>query len=127
MTTRVLFLCPHSAGKSVFAATYFRAAAARLGIDAVARVAGTDPDAEIMPNVRAAIEAQGFNLVDSPRLMSGDDLAAADMVVSIGCDRAALAVVDVIEWNVPRLSEDFVAAMNDIFERSEVLARGLRN
>ena len=126
MTTRVLFLCPHSAGKSVFAATYFRAAAARLGIDAVARVAGTDPDADIMPNVRAAIEAQGFHLVDSPRLVSGDDLDDADMIVSIGCDRAALASNDIIEWNVPMLSEDFVASMNDIFDRSEVLARSLQ-
>jgi hypothetical protein len=39
MTINVLFLCPHAAGKSVLAATYFSAAAARIGLDAIANVA----------------------------------------------------------------------------------------
>ncbi len=48
MTTSVLFMCPHAAGKSVIAATYFQEAVARLGLDATARVAGTDPDDAVM-------------------------------------------------------------------------------
>jgi protein-tyrosine-phosphatase len=77
MTTHVLFLCPHSAGKSVFAATYFRAAAARLGVDAVADVAGTEPDDDVMPDVRAAIEAQGFSITDLPKTVSRADVERA--------------------------------------------------
>ncbi|MGI8658830.1 MAG: hypothetical protein ACR2K4_08735 [Candidatus Limnocylindria bacterium] len=37
MTTTVLFLCPHAAGKSLLAATYFRAAAVRSGLDVAHR------------------------------------------------------------------------------------------
>lgn len=126
MTIHVLFLCPHSAGKSVFAATYFRAAAARLGVDAIADVAGTDPDDDIMPDVKAAIEAQGFVITDAPRLVSASDTERADIIVSIGCDRSEMLRNDVVEWEVPMLSDDFAGSMNAIFERSEALARTLQ-
>lgn len=126
MTIHVLFLCPHSAGKSVLAATYFRAAAARLGVDAIADVAGTDPDDDVMPNVKAAIEAQGFVITDAPRLVSAGDIERADIIVSIGCDRSEMLRDDVVEWEVPMLSDDFAGSMNAIFERSEALARTLQ-
>ena len=126
MTTRVLFLCPHAAGKSVLASTYFRSAAARLGIDAVAEVAGTDPDDDVMANVRAAIEAQGFAITDAPRLVTSADTARADIVVSIGCDLAAVPADVVVVWDVPMLSDDFAGSMNEIHEQSEALARSLR-
>lgn len=126
MTIHVLFLCPHSAGKSVLAATYFRAAAARLGVDAIADVAGTDPDDDVMPNVKAAIEAQGFVITDAPRLVSAGDVERADIIVSIGCDRSEMLRDDVVEWEVPMLSDDFAGSMNAIFERSEALARTLQ-
>jgi protein-tyrosine-phosphatase len=125
MTTHVLFLCPHSAGKSVFAATYFRAAAARLGVDAVAEVGGTDPDEDVMPDVRAAIEAQGFVLTDAPRKVTTSDVDRADFVVSIGCDHAEVPAGAIVEWDVPMLSQDLAASMNAIHERAEALAARL--
>lgn len=125
MTTRVLFLCPHSAGKSVFASTYFRSAVARLGVDAVASVAGTDPDDETMPNVRAAIEGQGFVVTDAPRVVTAADAGRADIVVSIGCEPGEIPADEVIEWDVPMLSEDFAGSMNAIFELAEALAGSL--
>ncbi len=125
MTTQVLFLCPHSAGKSVFAATYFRSAVARLGVDATADVAGTDPDDTVMPNVRAAIEAQGFAIVDTPSTVSASDVERVDIVVSIGCDHDEVPAESIIEWDVPMLSDDFGAAMNAIHQRAEALAASL--
>jgi protein-tyrosine-phosphatase len=127
MTTRVLFLCPHAAGKSILAATYFRAAAARLGVDAVADVAGSDPDDCVMPNVRAAIEAQGLSITDTPRTVSRDDVERADIVVSIGCDHSAIPAESVLEWDVPMLSDDFYASMNAIHDHAEALATKLRS
>jgi protein-tyrosine-phosphatase len=60
--TSVLFLCPHSAGKSVLAATYFRAAATRLGLQVDAKIGGTHPDETILPNVHQALSDQGFHV-----------------------------------------------------------------
>ena len=126
MTTHVLFLCPHSAGKSVFAATYFRAAVARLDVDAVADIAGTDPDDGIMPNVQAAIEAQGFAITDTPRTVSSADVERADIVVSIGCDHSDVPAESIVEWDVPMLSDDFNASMNAIHYHAEALATSLQ-
>jgi hypothetical protein len=71
MTTNVLFSCPHAAGKSLVAATYFRAAAARRELDVQIAVAGLDPDPQNMPNVVAALEAQGYGIGWSPKLIDG--------------------------------------------------------
>ena len=61
----VLFLCPHGAVKSVVAATYFRASAARIGLPANVQIGGPEPDEEIMPNVRAALRTRVFRQVGS--------------------------------------------------------------
>lgn len=121
--TRVLFMCPHAAGKSLFAATYFRAAAARVGLDAEIDVAGPDPDAANMPNVVAALEAQGFEIGWNPRRVLPGDTAVADHVISVGCDPATIpASTSMHEWDVPMLSEDFDGSMRAIHARAEALA-----
>lgn len=124
-TTTVLFLCPHSAGKSVFAAVYFRAAAARLGVPATALVAGTEPDDEVMPNVAAALDEQGFRIVDVPHLVTPADTARADIVISIGCDHGEVPADEITEWDVPLISERFDESMNAIHTRAERLAADL--
>lgn len=123
MTNKVLFLCPHSAGKSLLAATYFRAAAARRGLDVTIDVAGPEPDPENIPRVVDALNRQGHAIGWTPRLVDQADTAAADVVVSIGCDRDAIPTTEPIrEWDVPMLSEDFEAALQAIHERAEALA-----
>jgi len=124
--TRVLFMCPHAAGKSLFAATYFRAAAARLGVDAVAAVAGPEPDAGNMANVVEAIEDQGFAVGFHPKLVDASDTEDADILISIGCDVASIPTDKAIEaWDVPMLSDDFDGAMVAIHGRAEQLAASL--
>ena len=124
--TKVLFMCPHAAGKSLFAATYFRAAAARLGIDAVAAVAGPEPDAHNMTNVAKAIEDQGFSIGFHPKLVDATDAEDADILISIGCDVGSIPTNKTIEaWDVPLLSEDFEGAMLAIHGHAEDLAASL--
>ncbi len=123
---RILFMCPHAAGKSLFAATYFRAAAIRAGVDVNISVAGPEPDAENMPNVRAALEEQGYTISWDPRLVTPDDTSAADMVISVGCDHATIPTDGpIIEWVVPLLSEDFEGSMRGIHIHAENLAAEL--
>ncbi|HUG85674.1 MAG TPA: hypothetical protein VMM13_14005, partial [Euzebya sp.] len=73
MTTRVLFMCPHAAGKSLLAATYVRAAARRAALDVTIAVAGPDPDAHNMPGVVAALRSQGYTIDWHPRRITPDD------------------------------------------------------
>lgn len=126
MTTSVLFLCPHAAGKSLIAATYFQAAAVRAGLDVLVDVAGPEPDDENMPAVVAALEAQGHEIGWTPRLVSSGDAERADIIVSIGCDRSTIpGAQPVTEWEVPLLSEDLPGSMRAIHERAEDLAASL--
>jgi protein-tyrosine-phosphatase len=119
-------MCPHAAGKSLFAATYLRAAAGRNGIDVEIGVAGPDPDPENMPNVTAALESQGYTIGWHPRLVTADDTSAADLIISIGCDHTTIpTTVPIKEWDVPLLSEDFEASMRAIHTHAERLAAEL--
>lgn len=127
MTTSVLFLCPHAAGKSLIAATYFQAAAVRSGLDVLIDVAGPEPDDENIPAVVAALEAQGYEIGWTPRLVSPRDAERADIIVSVGCDRSGIPTArPVTEWEVPLLSEDLRGSMRAIHERAEELAESLR-
>jgi protein-tyrosine-phosphatase len=126
MTVRVLFLCPHAAGKSVLAATYFRAAAARIGVDATADVAGPEPENELGPRVRQALRAQGFVEHWQPRQVNEQDAATADIIVNIGCDRSMIPTIKpVIDWEVPLLVDDFSGSMAAIYQLAESLAASL--
>ena len=126
MTMNVLFMCPHSAGKSLAAATYFRAAAARAGLDVSIAVAGPEPDEINMPSVTEALSAQGYTIGWNPRLVSPDDTAAADMMISIGCDHSTIPTeVDIVEWDVPLISQDLAGSLQAIHDRAEALVSQL--
>ena len=128
MTVTVLFLCPHAAGKSILAATYFQAAAARLGLDAVAAVAGPEPENELGPRVRKALHDQGFVERWTPRLVTPDDTACADVIVNIGCELSTIPTHQpMIEWDVPLLTDDFQGSMTAIYDHAESLVLRLLN
>lgn len=112
MSNRILFMCPHAAGKSLAAAAYFRAAAADAGVDASIDVAGPDPDDGNMPQVVAALEAQGLEIAWQPQLVTADHVEAADIVVSIGCELADIpASARARQWDTPLISQDLEGAL----------------
>ncbi len=126
MSTNILFICDHSAGKSLLAATYVRAAAARRGLELSIDIAGPDPDPAPMPNVVAAIEAQGFRVDWQPQLVDVSHTMWAERIVSVGCDPALIPTDDPIEsWDVPMLSQDFDGSMRGIHARAEALVERL--
>lgn len=126
MTTRVLFMCPHAAGKSLAAATYFRAAAARAGLDAVITVAGPEPDDVNMANVVAALQQQGYTIDWHPSQVTPDAIEGVDVLVSIGCEPTSIPTDrQLVEWDVPLLSADFTASMQGIHDHAEALAKSL--
>jgi protein-tyrosine-phosphatase len=123
----VLFMCPHGAAKSVLAAAYFIKQAKRRGLDVHVRSVGTEPDPVVAPAVAAHLRANGYDVpVATPQLVSAEDLAAADIVVSLGCDLTGHSVRgEVRRWDVPSPSADFAGTDAAIKEHVKQLVEEL--
>jgi protein-tyrosine-phosphatase len=110
----ILFMCPHGAAKSVLASAYFQRLAKERGLNVHVESAGTEPDATVSPAVAAHLKGRGYSIsVAKPRKVAPEEFASADVVISIGCDLAALPQPRgrLVRWDeVPALSDGFTAA-----------------
>lgn len=117
----VLFMCPHGAAKSVLASAYFQRLAKERGLNVRVESAGTEPDTEVAPAVRRHLTEQKYAIpTDRPHKVTSDDIASADIVVSIGCNLRGLHVpaTALRTWDdVPSPSENFAAADKAIRKR----------
>lgn len=117
----ILFMCPHGAAKSVLASAYFQRLAKERGLNVHVESAGTEPDATVSSAVVAHLKGQGYSIpIAKPRKIGPEEFAAADVVISIGRDLAALPQPRgrLVRWDeVPPLSDDFTAADDAIRKR----------
>ena len=131
MTQTILFLCPHSAAKSVLAAAYFQRLAGQHRLDVRADFAGTEPDAAISPAVAELLHSEGIDVTGyMPRRITAEELAQAWRVISLGCqvDHLAPPQLTVEQWDdVPPPSQDLAAAKNIILARVERLVAELKS
>lgn len=113
MSKTVLFVCPHSAAKSVLAAAYFQAAAP-AGFQV--QIGGTEPDDQLAPHVVAHLQAEGYPVTGyQPRQVTPEDVASAYRVISLGCSAASLGLETVELWeDVPPPSQDLPGAADRI-------------
>lgn len=87
---RVLFVCLHNAGRSQMSEALFKKLAPQGN---EAQSAGTEPAAQIHPNVVLAMREEGIDLEDRKPRMLTDELARwADVVVTMGCGDACPAI-----------------------------------
>ena len=96
----VLFVCVHNAGRSQMAAAWTR----HLGAgQVVVRSAGSAPGERIHPNVAAVMAEAGLALDQSPRRITDADLAAADVIVTMGCGDECVAKAGARreDWAIP--------------------------
>ena len=124
-TTQILFMCPHGAAKSVLASAYFTQLARERGLRVRVDAVGTDPDPVVAPNVREHLARQGYaSPIGAPRRVTSEDLADADIVISLGCDVGKLPgpVQGVLrQWDeIPGPGEHFAEA--DAAIRARVVA-----
>jgi arsenate reductase (thioredoxin) len=79
----VLFLCVHNAGRSQMAAALME----RYADGAVrVRSAGSDPAERVNPAVVESLAEVGIDLrASTPRRWTDEDLASADVIVTMGC------------------------------------------
>ena len=82
----VLFVCVHNAGRSQMAAALLdHLAGGRVTV----RSAGSEPADRINPRVVAAMEEIGLDVSrEHPKPLTGDAIAAADVVITMGCGDA---------------------------------------
>ncbi len=121
----VLFLCPHSAAKSVIATAMMRNRAERHGWAVTASKAGTEPDDEINPIALVALHTRGLTHSDQPRLVTAADIDAADTVVSFGCAPDELPTTPrwFVDWSdAPDVSVDVDALCEYVEQRLGDLA-----
>jgi protein-tyrosine-phosphatase len=89
-----------------------------------AQAAGTEPDPEVSPAALAGLLAEGIDVRgDRPRSVTGEELAGASRMVTMGCDLEDLVPlgVPVERWDdVPPVSESYAAA-------SAVIGRRVRS
>jgi protein-tyrosine-phosphatase len=91
--------------------------------------AGTEPDEELAAGVVALLEEEGLAVPgERPHRVTGEELAAADWLVSMGCDLSELDVGEtaVLQWDdVPPTSAGVEAARSVIVEHLERFLGGL--
>lgn len=126
----VVFACPHNAAKSVMAAAYFNDLAARHGLSLRAASGGTHPIDSVATAVVELMRGDGLDVSTwKPRALSDQELAAAHLVVSLGCDELQSRVPDRVRfeaWNdIPPPIHDLPGARDSIRRRVEDLVARL--
>jgi arsenate reductase (thioredoxin) len=97
----VLFVCVHNAGRSQMAAALLdQAAAGRVRVTS----AGSQPASEINPAVVQAMAEVGLDLSrELPKPLTGDQVRAADVVITMGCGDACPVYPGkrYLDWELP--------------------------
>jgi arsenate reductase (thioredoxin) len=125
----VLFMCPHGAAKSVLASAYFQRLAKERGLNVRVDAVGTDPDPAVSAAVAEHLKKNGYEIpVNKPRVVTAQDLDAADVVISLACDVNHLPATprSLRKWDeVPGPSENLNAAEDAIRRRVIALVEEL--
>lgn len=126
----ILFLCPHSAAKSVLAAAYFDGYAQEHGLTWAADFAGTEPDARVSPAVVEMLRNEGIDVSGyQPRRVTPEDLTGARLIVLLGCSLEGFDVPleRLITWDdIPAPSANLSGARDAIRSRVETFVNQLR-
>ena len=121
----VLFVCVHNAGRSQMAAGFLR----RLAGDRVAvHSAGSMPAGQIHPAVVEVMAERGVDLAGAvPAELSAARVAAADVVVTMGCGDACPVVPGRrrLDWELDDPAGRDAAGVRPIRDEIERLVRGL--
>ncbi|HEX6623547.1 MAG TPA: hypothetical protein VF064_07525 [Pyrinomonadaceae bacterium] len=113
----IVFVCEHGSAKSVVAAAHFNRLAGERGLELRAISRGTDPDAEIAPNAKAGLRADGLVTSERPpaKLVQADAAGVTRVVTFCELPEAYVTTARVERWDgVPPVSEDYEKARDEI-------------
>jgi phosphinothricin acetyltransferase len=118
----VLFVCRHNTGRSQMAEAYLRHF---LGDDVEVASAGTIAAAVPDPGVVAAMADDGIDISSArPKLLDGARLAAADRIITMGCDVEGVPRID-DDWGLPDPKGQSAARVHEIRDMLKHKARAL--
>jgi arsenate reductase (thioredoxin) len=121
----VLFVCTHNAGRSQMAAALLqREAAGKVRV----RSAGSQPADELNPAVVRAMAEIGIDISgEVPRRLTGDQVQAADVVITMGCGDACPVYPGkrYLDWELPDPAGLDLSAVRPIRDRIEILVVAL--
>jgi len=81
---KVIFACVHNAGRSQMAAAFFNQFAASQEAHAIS--AGTEPGAQVHPEVQAVMQEVGIDLRDAkPQKLTSELAKDAQLLITMGC------------------------------------------
>jgi arsenate reductase (thioredoxin) len=110
----VLFVCVHNAGRSQMAAALLdHAAAGRVRVTS----AGSQPASQVNPAVVQAMAEIGLDISrEYPKPLTGDKVAGADVVITMGCGDACPVYPGkrYEDWDLPDPAGLSVAAVRPI-------------
>jgi len=118
----VLFACVHNAGRSQMAAAWFNALANPNKAHAIS--AGTEPGAQVHPEVLTAMQEVGIDLSTAqPRFLSDELARSAAWLITMGCGEACphIAGLRRDDWPLEDPKGKTVERVREI--RDEVKAR----
>lgn len=128
MTSRVIFACVHSAGRSQMSAAFFNALADPARATAIS--AGTEPAARVHPEVVEAMREIGADLSEAkPTLLTEHLAKSATLLVTMGCGESCPFVpgLERADWVLPdpkgQPPERVRAIRDDIRARVTALVR----
>lgn len=116
---KVVFVCAHNAGKSRVAEAYLREIAGdRFEVSS----AGTTPADSANPAAVEALAEKGLSLREGPGVaLTSDEAAAADVVVTFGCDVGSIAPdANVEDW---ALTDESGQPLKDYGQIRDAIAR----
>ncbi|MFA5608233.1 MAG: arsenate reductase ArsC [Leucobacter sp.] len=121
----VLFLCTHNAGRSQMALGFF---AHHAGDNAVAWSGGSEPGDEVNPAAIAAMREVGIDITgEFPKPWTDEILAAADVVITMGCGDACPVYPGkrYENWDLPDPAGQDVDAVRPIRDMIDTKVRAL--
>ena len=124
-TPEVLFVCVHNAGRSQMAAGFLRHLA---GDRVVVRSAGSMPADRVNPAVVEVMAERGIELGDvMPKKLSSDQVAASDVVVTMGCGDACPIMPGkrYLDWELSDPAGRGMAEIRPVRDEIERLVRNL--
>jgi protein-tyrosine-phosphatase len=121
----VLFVCTHNAGRSQMAAALLeREAAGKVRVTS----AGSQPADELNPAVVRAMAEIGIDISgEVPKRLTGDQVQAADVVITMGCGDACPVYPGkrYLDWELPDPAGLDLSAVRPIRDRIEILVVAL--
>ncbi|GAB3990554.1 arsenate reductase ArsC [Actinoallomurus acanthiterrae] len=125
MSTSVLFVCVHNAGRSQMAAAFLTHLA---GDKVEVRSAGSAPAETVNPAVVAAMREVGIDIsAETPKVLTTDAVRSSDVVITMGCGDTCPVFPGkrYLDWQLDDPAGQGVAAVRPIRDEIERRVRGL--